>query len=97
MLHVFVEPFRPKEDAGLLRKEECRQLSSWLFPSHFLPQHRPPLLQELQQLQKKPRPARQVETQGWVGVVLGTFQQTPRLHGQVQAERQSLQSEMSEK
>ena len=56
MLHVFVEPFRPKEDAGLLREEERGQLPPGLFTSYFLQEHGPSLLQELQET---PRPAGQ--------------------------------------
>ena len=62
MLYVFVEPFRPKEDVGLLHEEERGQLSPGLLPSYFLQEHGPSLLQELQE---KPRPAGQTETQGW--------------------------------
>ena len=62
MLYVFVEPFRPKEDVRLLHEEERGQLSPGLFPSYFLQEHGPSLLQELQE---KPRPAGQTETQGW--------------------------------
>ena len=102
MLYVFVEPFRPKEDAGLLHKEERGELSPGLFTSYFLQEHGLSLLQELQE---KPCPAGQTQTQGWqwcwcdwrwgIRILLWTFQQTPRLHGQVQAERQSVQSEVS--
>ena len=103
MLYVFVEPFRPKEDAGLLHEEERGQLPPGLFPAYFLQESGPSLLQELQE---KSRPAGQSQTQGWqccsrcwrrwrgVRLLLWTFQQTPGLHGPVQAERQSVQPEM---
>ena len=101
MLYVFVEPFRPKEDAGLLHKEERGELSPGLFTSYFLQEHGLSLLQELQE---KPRPAGQTQTQGWqccwcwwrwgVRLLLRTFQQAPGLHEQVQAERQPVQPEM---
>ena len=103
MLYVFVEPFRPKEDAGLLHEEERGQLSAGLLPSYFLQEHG---LSVLQELQEKPRPAGQTQTQGWqccwcwrsrgVRLLLRTFQQTPGLHEQVQAERQPVQPEMSD-
>ena len=59
MLYVFVEPFRPKEDAGLLHEEERGQLSPGVFTSHFLQEHGLSLLQETS------RPAGQSQTQGW--------------------------------
>ena len=103
VLYVFVEPFRPKENAGLLHEEERGQLSAGLFPSHFLPEHGLPLLQE--QLQEEPRPAGPASAQGWcwcwcwLRVLLRPVPATPSgLHGQlqVQAERQSVQSEVSD-
>ena len=62
MLYVFVEPFRPKEDVGLLHEEERGQLSPGLLTSYFLQEYGPSLLQELQE---KPRPPGQTQTQGW--------------------------------
>ena len=55
MLYVFVEPFRPEENAGLLHEKERGQLSAGLLSSYFLQEHTITLLQE--QLQAKPGPA----------------------------------------
>ena len=55
MLYVFVEPFRPKENARLLHEKGRGQLSAGLLSSYFLQEHAITLLQK--QLQEKPGPA----------------------------------------
>ena len=83
---VFVEPLRPKEDAGLFRQEECRQLPSGLFLPYFLQERGPSLLQEPVWAAGETADQRQGDS----------AQQTPPEDGQVQAQRQPVQSEMSD-
>ena len=90
MFDVFVESFWPEEDVGLFSQEKCGQLSSGLLHPR-LPQEL--FISVLHGQAEREDGGR--EKGGELGV-LRTLQQTSPEDGQVQAECQSVQSEVSD-